>query len=157
AGNDALLLGEFKEDTAQTYSAGTIGGFSFSSPFPRSSVNDYAVTLEDRQQLFDSLYLTASGRWDHHELFGDAITERVAAAYEFAPTATRLHGTFGTGFKAPSVLQLYDPRSGNPGLQPERSRSFDAGFDQALFSGALSVGATFFSTQIERLITFESF
>jgi vitamin B12 transporter len=113
------------------------------------------VTAEDRQQLFESLYLTGSVRWDHHQLFGDVVTQSLAVAYEFAPTGTRFHVTEGTGFKAPSLFQLDDPRSGNKDLRPERSQSFDGGIDQAFFDGALSVGSTFFTTDITQLIGFE--
>jgi len=154
-GNDALVLGEIKEDTAQTSSSFSGFGFTSSNTFARTSVTTYAITVEDRQQLFDSLYLTASGRWDHHDLFGDVFTQTVAVAYEIAPTGTRLHASEGSGFKAPSILQLYDPQFGNRGLQPERSRSFDVGFDQAFFSGAFSLGGTFFATQIKQLISFD--
>ena len=155
-GNNALVLGEGKWDTAQTSSSSlSSSGFSFSSAFPRSSVNDYAFTVEDRQQLFDSLYLTGSIRWDHHSLFGGVVTQSVAAAYEIAPTGTRIHATEGSGFKAPSLLQLDDPQYGNKDLQPERSQSFDVGIDQPLFGGALVVGSTFFTTNITQLIGFD--
>jgi len=157
SGNDALVLGEFKEDIAQTYSSVTFGGVTFPpNTVSRTSVQTYAITLEDRQQLFNSLYLTASGRWDHHSLFGDVGTQTAALAYEIAPTGTRLHATEGTGFKAPSISQLYDPNTGNPALRPERSRSFDAGLDQRFFDGALWFGGTFFSTQINQLIMYDS-
>ncbi len=154
-GNVALVLLEAKEDTAQTSSAFTSPDFSFSSTFPRTSVRNYAVTAEDRQQLFESLYLTGSVRWDHHDLFGDVVTQSVAAAYEFAPTGTRFHLTEGTGFKAPSLLQLYDPQYGNKDLRPERSLSFDGGIDQEFFDGAFSIGSTFFTTDIKQLIGFD--
>jgi vitamin B12 transporter len=156
-GNEALLLLEAKEDTAQTSSLFSGGGFTFSSAFPRSSARTYGVTVEDRQQLFESLYLTGSARWDHHSLFGDVVTQQVAAAYEIAPTATRLHATEGSGFKAPSLLQLYDPQYGNRDLRPERSQSFDAGIDQALFDRILTVGSTFFTTDVTQLIGYDPF
>jgi vitamin B12 transporter len=156
AGNEALLLLEAKKDTAQTSSSLTTPGFPpFSSALPRTSVRTYGVTLEDRQQLFDSLYLTGSVRWDHHSLFGDVVTQQVAAAYEIAPIGTRFHATEGTGFKAPSLYQLYAPQSGNRDLRPERSFSFDGGIDQSLFAGLLSFGGTFFYTNIDQLISFE--
>ena len=156
SGNDALVLGEFKEDIAQTNSALTLGGVTYPNSLSRTSVQTYAITVEDRQQFFNSLYLTASGRWDHHSLFGDVGTQTAALAYEIAPTGTRLRATEGTGFRAPSIFQLYDPLTGNPGLRPERSRSFDAGLDQKFFDGALSLGGAFFSTQINQLIMYDS-
>jgi len=153
-GNEALVLLEAKEDTAQTSFLSISPAFP-PSDFPRSSVRTYGVTLEDRQQLFDSLYLTGSVRWDHHSLFGDVVTQQVALAYEIASTGTRLHATEGSGFKAPSLIQLYDPQYGNRDLRPERSQSFDGGVDQALFDGLLSVGSTFFYTDITQLIGFD--
>jgi vitamin B12 transporter len=154
-GNVALMLLEAREDTAKTSSSFTTPDFSFSSAFPRTSVRTYAVTAEDRQQLFESLYLTGSARWDHHDLFGDVVTQSVAVAYELALTGTRFHLTEGTGFKAPSLLQLRDPQYGNKDLRPERSQSFDGGIDQAFFDGALSVGSTIFTTDITQLIGFD--
>src|SRR5258707_13363597 len=156
-GNEPLVLLEAKEDTAQTSSSFTGFGFTFSSAFPRTSARTYAVTVEDRQQLFESLYLTGSARWDHHSLFGDVVTQTVAVAYEIVPTGTRLHATEGSGFKAPSLLQLYDPQYGNRDLRPERSQSFDGGIDQALFNGLLTVGSTFFTTEVTQLIGFDPF
>src|SRR5258708_16968914 len=88
-GNEALVLLEAKEDTAQTSSSFTGSGFTFSSAFPRSSVRTDALTAEDRQQLFKSLSLTGSGRWDHHALFGHAVTQQWTVAYDIAPPGTR--------------------------------------------------------------------
>jgi vitamin B12 transporter len=154
-GNRAVVLFERKEETAETSSESASPAFSFSSSFPHQSAETYAAMIEDRQRLFDRFYLTASGRWDHHSLFGNALTQSAALSYELAETGTRLHAAEGSGFKAPSLLQLEDPQYGNRELKPERSQSFEIGFEQPVIGEALRAGGTFFTTEINQLIGFD--
>jgi vitamin B12 transporter len=153
--NQGLVLLEAKQETAETSSEFVGTGFVFSSRFPRSFARTYGAAIEDRQRLLDALYLTASGRWDHHSIFGTAFTQSVALSYEFPAIGTRLHMAEASGFKAPTLLQLEDPLYGNRELRPERSQSLEAGFEQPLINGAVRVGSTFFTTHIEQLIGFD--
>jgi outer membrane receptor protein involved in Fe transport len=73
--------------------------------------------------------------------------------------ATRIKASFGTGIKEPSLDEAFGPSVfalGNPGLDPERSISFDAGFVQELFSRRLSIDLTYFDNRFRDLIIFES-
>jgi vitamin B12 transporter len=45
---------------------------------------------------------------------------------------------------------------GDPGLGPERSRSWDAGVDQAMAKGRALLSATWFDTRLTRVISFQS-
>ena len=63
---------------------------------------------------------------------------------------TRVHGAAGTGIRPPDALEI--AFTDNPNLQPERSRSAEAGLDQALFRERLTVGATFFYNRYDDLI-----
>ena len=56
--------------------------------------------------------------------------------------ATRLHGSFGTGIRAPSGFEL--AFTNNPRLKPERSVSFDSGVEQRLFHDRAVLDATYF-------------
>ena len=80
------------------------------------------------------------------EAFGREFTYRAAPVYAVRRTGTQLLATYGTGFKAPSLYQLYAPEAawgpvGNAALEPEQSRSWDAGFDQAVAGDRASFGA----------------
>ncbi|MBB6010895.1 vitamin B12 transporter [Aquamicrobium lusatiense] len=98
----------------------------------------------------NDLVLTAGLRHDEHSEFGGHTTYRGTASYLFATTGTRLHSSYGTGFLAPSLYQLYAPSSvGNPNLQPETSRSFDIGVEQHLLGGALTADVTYFHIRVD--------
>ena len=62
----------------------------------------------------------------------------------------RLHAAAGTGIRAPDALEI--AFTDNPGLKPERSRSVEAGVDQALFGERVVAGATAFFNRYEDLI-----
>ena len=59
-------------------------------------------------------------------------------------------GISGTGIRPPTRSRSRSPD--NPSLQPERSRSFDAGVDQAFFGGRGLVEATAFFNNYDDLI-----
>jgi vitamin B12 transporter len=60
---------------------------------------------------------------------------------------------YGTAFKAPSFNQLYWPMYGNPDLQPEKSRSFEAGLNGRLANGLWSINL--FDTEVTDLIALD--
>jgi len=73
--------------------------------------------------------------------------------------ATRLKGSFGTGIKEATLDEAFGPSIfalGNPGLDPERTISFDAGVSQEFFGRRLSLDLTYFDNQFRDLIIFES-
>ena len=95
-------------------------------------------------------------RYDKHEKFGSVVTFRIAPAYIFWSTGTKIKATYGTGFKAPSLFYLYDPAYGNPDLSPEKSKGWDAGIEQYLFDYKLTAGLTYFKNTFTDLFGFDS-
>jgi vitamin B12 transporter len=105
------------------------------------------------QRLFNSLSL----RYDENGAFGGYPTLREAPAYLIPETGTKLKGSVGTGFKPPTLDQLYDnyPQYdffANPALQPETSLGYDAGFEQSLWDKRVEFGSTYFHNDISNLI-----
>jgi vitamin B12 transporter len=126
--------------------------------FPEQSVTNWAGYLQDEWEPVKHLVLTGGVRHDRYEIGGDATTYRFTGAYLFAPTDTKLRSSYGTAFKAPSFFQLFSTAPfalGNPALQPEKSRGWDAGVDQYLFNRHVVLGATYFENNIKDLIAFE--
>lgn len=79
----------------------------------------------------------------------------------FKETGTKIKGTFGTGFKAPSLYQLFAPPTlwgpiGNKNLNPEKSKGWDFGIEQDLFKERLFLGATLFRNDFKDLIQFDT-
>ncbi len=102
----------------------------------------------------DNLVLTAGLRHDTHSEFGGHTTYRGTASYNFDQTGTRLHASAGTGFRAPSLNELYGPFGGNPNLRPETSVSFDIGVEQTLLDGRLTADVTYFNLAVDNLIDY---
>ncbi len=107
----------------------------------------------------ERLFNTASVRYDSSDRFGDITTYRIAPAFLIPETGTKLKASYGTGFKAPSLNELYVSYPAffffaNPGLKPEESTGYDAGFEQAVLGGRVQFGATYFHNDITNLITY---
>jgi vitamin B12 transporter len=105
---------------------------------------------------FERAFLVANIRHDVNDAFGPATTFRVAPSYIVPFTETRVKGSVGTGFKTPTLYQLFVniPSFGqiaNPNLKPEESFGYDAGFEQPLGDRVL-VGATYFQNDYKNLI-----
>ena len=104
-------------------------------------------------RLFD----TISVRYDDNDRFGSQFTYRVAPTYLIEETGTKLKASVGTGFKAPSLSQMFQnfPEFdffGNPNLRPETSVGYDAGFEQSLGPANVRFGVTYFHNSIKNLI-----
>ena len=84
------------------------------------------------------------------------MSPRVGVSYTMAATNTTLRANWGEGFKVPSFFSLSDPIVGNPDLQPETSRSIDAGVTQALWDNRFTLSVTYFYNEFEDLIDFDT-
>ena len=101
--------------------------------------------------------LTSNVRYDDNDRFGDATTYRFAPALTIPATGTVLKASYGTGFKSPTLNQLFVSFPAfnffaNPNLRPEESRGFDFGFEQPLFNDRVRFGATYYQNDITNLI-----
>jgi len=103
----------------------------------------------------ERFFLASNLRYDEDDDFGSHLTWRLAPAILFPETGTKLKASYGTGFKAPSLFQLYAPFYGNPDLRPEESEGWDIGFEQQILSGRASFGATWFHNDIDNLISYD--
>ena len=126
------------------------------SKFPEQSVQTTGIYLEDQVKINNSFFGSIGARYDKHEKFGSVITFRIAPAYVFWSTGTKIKATYGTGFKAPSLFYLFDPAFGNPNLSPEKSKGWDAGIEQYLFGYSLTIGATYFQNTFTDLFGFDN-
>lgn len=98
------------------------------------------------------VHTSASIRYDDNSRFGNKVTWRLAPTWAIEGTGTRLKASLGTGFKAPSLQQLFGTFGGNALLKPETSFGYDVGVEQSLLGDALAGGITWFQNDIENLI-----
>jgi vitamin B12 transporter len=118
------------------------------------AVHTRAVFFEEQLRFFERLFLTAGFRVEDHSVFGAATTGHGSVAYLFTEWGTRLRGSAGSGYRAPTINDLFFPDFSNAGLQPERSVSWDVGVDQKLWQNPIRLGATYFHTDFTDLIQF---
>ncbi|MGY8661041.1 TonB-dependent receptor [Bradyrhizobium sp. UFLA05-109] len=114
--------------------------------------------VELQSQFADRVFVVANMRNDFNDQFGEHATYRIAPAVIIPVTETKLKGSYGTGFKAPTLSELYQNFPdffffGNPNLKPEQSQGYDAGFEQPLFGDRVRFGSTYFHNGITNLIT----
>lgn len=128
----------------------------FNSEAQLRSATNTAFYVQDRISLWDRWFTTIGYRMDHHNRFGNHHNFRADSIYTVKPTGTRLKGSFGTGFKAPTLSQLYGTFGANPNLRPETSTGWDVGVEQPMMENKIQVGATVFQNQVRNLIDFRS-
>lgn len=93
-----------------------------------------------------------------------AYTADGSIAYMFRSSGTKLRGHVGNGYRAPSLFERfgtffsgffgYSP-VGDPRLKPDRSIAFDAGIDQTLYKNRWRAAATYFYTELQKVIIFD--
>ncbi|MFN3458331.1 MAG: TonB-dependent receptor plug domain-containing protein [Novosphingobium sp.] len=102
----------------------------------------------------DRASLAAGVRIDDHSRFGTAWTFGANGSFRLAENL-RLRASYGEGFKAPTLYQLLS-NYGNAALNPERSKSYDAGLEWGAPYGKLHAAVTVFRRDSRNLITFVS-
>jgi len=127
----------------------------FRSNAPALSVGIDGYFAQIQAEVIDGLTLTAGVRRDEHDTFGGKTLGQAAIAWSLNDGDTVLRASFGQGFKAPTLYQLYSDY-GNVGLMPEEADSWDAGIEQHLFDDALILSATYFSRETTNQIDYVS-
>lgn len=127
----------------------------YTSAFVEQTARTTGYYFQDQVELWDSWFTTVGVRWDDHSKFGVETTYRIASAYLVQKTGTKFKGSYGTGFKAPTLYQLYSDY-GDENLNPEESTGWDFGLEQSLFDGKAAMGAAIFHNEFDDLIDFDS-
>jgi vitamin B12 transporter len=145
--HDLSFLLEYEDDNA----IGTfIGGGSQVGFITKSYVGEYRVGLIDR------IFISTGVRHDDNDFFDDATTYRVTGAFKIPETDSRLHVSYGTGIKNPTISELFSvfpTFTGNPNLKPENSKGWDIGIEQNLFDDKANIDITYFRNLITDQIT----
>lgn len=95
-----------------------------------------ALYVQDEWQLSDRVLLIPSLRYDGSSKFDAAWSPKLGITYRLAANS-RLKAAYGHGFRPPTPTELYHSFrmhpgwlwEGNPGLQPEKSRSGEIGWE----------------------------
>lgn len=136
------------------------GFFSGATNDSNAHVSSQAGFAQLQSNWSERVVNAFSLRYDDHDAFGGRATWRVAPALLIPETGSKVKASVGTGFKAPSLDQLYSTYNypaygsytkGNPDLKPERSLGYDIGFEQEI--AGLKFGSSYFYNRIKNLIS----
>ena len=122
-----------------------LGGFLAPTNFElnRTRLGGFA---EATGKVAQTVTLIGGARFDHYDDGFDIFTGRIGAVGGFTET-TQWRVNLGNGFKPPSFYSLANPLVGNPDLEPERSRTIDAGLRQTLPGGIGLIDLALFSSR----------
>ncbi len=102
---------------------------------------------------FGGLPTTSIGaRVDDHSEFGSVATYKLSLSYPVPRTGATIKGSIGTGFRAPSLNELYYPFYGNPDLEPERTTGYDLGLTRDFAAGRASFECAWFDNSYRNMI-----
>ena len=100
----------------------------------------------------EGLTLNGGVRYEDHSRYGGQTLFAAGGVWRL-PTGTVLRASYGEGFKAPGLYQLFS-EYGNVGLDPEEAHGWEAGVEQHLFGDKLVVGATWFDRTTKNQIVY---
>lgn len=121
----------------------------------RNNSQFWALYLQDEYRLLDTVRLNLGLRHDHYSSFGSEMNPRLALIYSpFDKTTLKL--LYGTAFRAPNVYEAYYAdgvsSKANPGLQPEKIKTYELVYEQYLGSHVRS-SLSGFLYRIDNLIS----
>ncbi|MFZ5994669.1 MAG: TonB-dependent receptor plug domain-containing protein [Thermodesulfobacteriota bacterium] len=141
---DTITAGfDYQEESGDVQSTG--------GDITEKKVDTNSLFIQNKWTPFHGLSFTLGMRHDDHQTFGGEDTYKGALAYLYEKTGTKIRGSYGTGFRAPSLYQLYSSY-GDTNLKPEESKGYDVGIDQELFGRKVLLSVTYFQTEIDQLI-----
>ena len=92
-------------------------------------------------------------RLNSHTEYGNNSTFSFSPSYNIT-NQVKVLASISTGFKAPTVNELFGPFGANVDLDPQESVSFDIGIETNFLNGAITTEVHYFNRQIDDLILF---
>jgi vitamin B12 transporter len=92
-------------------------------------------------------------RYVKHDVYGSNLTFSINPAY-YLNRKLKIFANLSSGFKTPTLQQLYGPFGANPDLQPEESLTADAGVHFFSPSRNFDVRVTYFTRHIRNAIVY---
>lgn len=126
---------------------------TYDSIFPEKSVNTNSAYF-NLISKFKYFTVNLGARYDDHDEFGSKGTFNLGFVVPITDTLTfKLNG--GTGFKAPSLFQLYSDFYGNKDLNAETSDNYEGFFEKKLLNGKMLFTIGYFYNKYKNLIYFD--
>ena len=140
--DNSLVFGVEREDDQIEYNK-DVAGNTIKDIYTTSTYFDF------QSRVTNNIYATFGSRFDEHSLAGNEDSYRITTAYLFDDKTTKLKSSYGTGFRFPSLYEMYYYSStGYDGAErAETSRSFDMGFEKSFLNLGLDIDASYFNIE----------
>ena len=160
---DAQTLQGRVADTVQL-AAHTLTGFASWERWKVDDASNFGPNLEGQSTTlwglgaqdsatFGPFTITGGLRFDHHSTYGDHWSPRATVSWLSADRIWKVRASGGSGFRAPTIGELYYPFSGNPDLKPETSVSWEVGAERYVGDGRVEV--SLFWNDLKDLIVYD--
>lgn len=145
--DNSLVFGLEREEDQIGYNK-DLTGVKKESYYTTSSFYDY------QKRISKNLYATFGSRFDDNSVAGDEESHRATLAYLFDDKKTKIKSSFGTGFRYPSLYEMYYIYAANadslPFVKAERSKSFDIGFERTF--DKVKYDLTYFNSSYDNVL-----
>ncbi len=150
-----LLGGDLQREDYESNSLSQSYFGTYADLVPSVNAHTEGLYLSDNWSVSEHGTISSGVRLDHHEEFGNHLTYRIAGAFLVEPINLRARLAVSTGFKAPTLYQLYHPSYGSRDLSPEESISREFGFEKSLADGRGRFGFSYFHIRLTDLFSYD--
>ncbi len=142
-----LIFGIEREDDQIGYNK-DLTGIKRESYYTTSSYFDF------QKRISNNLFTTYGARFDDNSVAGNEESHRATLAYLFDDKKTKIKSSFGTGFRFPSLYEMYYVYAANsnslPYVKAEKSKSFDLGLEKKFDN--LNFDLIYFNTSYDNVL-----
>lgn len=146
--NDSLNLTWGLDNKTEKYE-----NFRYPSSYKRDQIGLY---LEAQSNIAERFYFTIGARKDDNEDFGKHDSIRASSAYliSIGNNELKIKTVIGTGFRAPSLFEMYSTQDSNIDFTPEESVGYEAGIE--FISSTIQAEITAFHSTITDEIYYDN-
>ena len=147
--DNSIIFGIEREDDQIGYNK-DLTGKKVESFYTTSTYFDY------QKRFTENIFATFGSRFDDNSIAGDEEAHRVTFAYLFDDKSTKIKSSYGTGFRFPSLYEMYYVYAANsnslPFVKAENSESFDIGIEKSLSEYDLNFDLTYFNIKYDNVL-----
>lgn len=101
-----------------------------------------------------TLSTSFGGRACKHQIFGTLNSYKFSLGYKILATNSNVKLNYSTGYKSPSLNQLYLPDFGNSDLKPEKSNNYEIGIEQKINNKSM-LELIYFVNRFKNYLTYD--
>ena len=147
--DNSIIFGLEREDDQIGYNP-NMTGEKIESFYTTSKYFDY------QKRFSENIFATFGSRFDENSVAGDEEAHRVTFAYLIDKKSTKVKSSYGTGFRFPSLYEMYYVYAANsdslPFVKAENSKSFDFGIEKSFAKNNFNLDLTYFNIEYSNVL-----